>query len=227
MRHQASQSFLKKLPMRLPAIAFLVPAFSLPLFALDNDLLPDGRKTVELRPGERNPFVQQAVPVVEQAETPTAETEESRLRKILRSIKVGGISTTGKKASLLLGSLILKEGALLPTLIENQSETLKVTKISEEEIILTFVEKDPSVEARQIIISTGMNPTVATLLYGEAVNKLVPTEKDGRSSLDNLKFDGLENVFKGAKESELQGLTDRKFDMMGEQKNVSDKTPDL
>ena len=204
-------------------LACLVPVLPAYSSALEKDLLPDGRETVVLRPGERNPFGQLALPVVE-AEVQAAETEEIRLRKILGSLKVGGRSSKGKTSSFLLGSLILKEGDQLPALVENQSEILKVARISPDEAVITFFERDQTVEARQITIRLNMKPAVESLLYGDAVKSLVPTGKDGRPMLEKLKLDGTENLLKGTRESELQGIAERKFEMMGEQ-NVSEKNP--
>jgi len=204
-------------------LACLVPVLPAYSSALEKDLLPDGRETVVLRPGERNPFGQLALPVVE-AEVQAAETEEIRLRKILGSLKVGGRSTKGKTGSFLLGSLILKEGDQLPALVENQSEILKVARVSPDEAVITFFERDQTVEPRQITIRLNMKPSVESLLYGDAVKSLVPTGKDGRPMLEKLKLDGTENLLKGTRESELQGIAERKFEMMGEQ-NVSEKNP--
>lgn len=204
--------------MRTFLLAALVAAAAiLPIHAFDQDLMPGERETVELRAGERNPFGQAALPVMEQTDTSITETEELRLRKILGSIKVGGEVSSKNGRALLLGSLILREGDRLPSIIAGQSEVLTVTKISPAEAVLSFTELDKSTEARTIRIPLDIEPKVTSLLYGEAVKSLIPTGKDGRSSLEKIKLESVDNLLKGAKDSDLQSIANREFEMMGEQ----------
>lgn len=197
--------------------ALVAAAAILPIHAIEQDLMPGERETVELRAGERNPFGQLALPVIEQTDSGATETEEFRLRKILGSIKVGGVVSSGTNRTLLLGSLILREGDRLPSIIAGQSEVLTVSKISPNEALISFTEIDKATEARTITIPLDIKPRVASLLYGEAVKSLIPSGKDGRLSLDKIKLDSVADLLKGAKDSDLQGIANREFEMMGEQ----------
>ena len=205
-------------------IVFVCVAGSLTVaVAAERDMLPEGRTTVEMRPGERNPFAQIALPV-EQMQPEITETEELRLRKIIGSLKVNGVAADGAGRSFLLGSMILREGDTLPLLIAGQTETLTVTKIGSGDAIVTFTEIDKSAEPRRISIPLNIAPKVNSLLYGEAVKFLVPTGKDGKVNLPKLKNEGVQDALKGAKDSNLQGVTNREFEMMGDQNAPADKS---
>ena len=217
---------LLRMPGGTVLLALVSMVFSGTGYSTDQELLPGGRQSIVLREGERNPFGQAPVALVQEIEEKqVTETEEIRLRKILGSIKVGGRSSHGKSTSLLLGSLILKEGDQLPPLVENQTEILKISTISDKEAVLSFYERDRTAEPRHIIIPLSMKPKVSSLLYGAVVKSLVPTGKDGRPSLEKLKMDNVDVFLKGTRASDLQSLAERQFEMMGEQ-NVSGKKPD-
>lgn len=187
--------------------------------AIDPDLLPAGRTFIEVRDAERNPFGQPAV-TAPSALPEQEESEEARLRRILGALKVAGISGSGSETRALVGTLILEKGRTLPNLLRDQSEKIVVTSVDEKSVVLSFVEQDATIEPRRITLTVDVAPRVDQMLFGEAVEKVVGIGKDGSTSLGKLPFPGVERTLKGAEESELQGLSTRKFELMGETRNA-------
>lgn len=217
----------------LPVIFFLslcLPA-TLPLNcpgAVDSLLFPDGRQVLDVRTTERNPFAQQiAEPPIATANPQEGVSEEARLRRILRAVKVNGVSGTSGKHQVLLGSLILKPGVILPPLISNQIEVLRVVSVDETSMTLEFVEKDPAVDARKIVLPFNLKPEVTQFLYGEAVEDLAQIGPKGQTQLPPLSSEGVSEIVKGSQDAELKSMADRDVKLMGvvrdEQKPKKDK----
>ncbi len=185
---------------------------------LDRSALePEKREPAVVREGERNPFGLVSLP----AEEPSAavletETEENRLRRILGSMRVSGLSGSPGSYRVVLGSVQLREGERMPKIFADQAEILKVTSITDREIKLAFEEKDPSLPPRTIGIGYDLRPRPQSLLPGEVFGKLVPFGPGGGPNLEPLEIPAVTAVTEGAEAGQLQGLTERSFDMMGE-----------
>jgi len=126
-----------------------------------------------LRTGERNPFTQKAVQYEAISGAPEPVSEESRLRRILSAVKISGLSGGNGKFQVLLGSLIIKPGDTLPPLIGNQTERLRVTTVDSSSLTLSFIEKDPAADARQIVLRFNTRPEVKQFLSGEAAEMVI------------------------------------------------------
>ncbi len=209
---------------RSPVAGFKFPVsvfLSLLLFPLcapaatDSALFPDGRETIALRPGERNPFTQQVVQEAQTTAAPETASEESRLRRILRTIKISGVSGGNGKFQALLGSLILKPGNTLPPLINNQSEQLRVAAVDSRSLTLAFVERDPSADPRQIVLPIGIKPDVTQFLYGEAVEDLIKLDQKGQSTLPPIENPEVAKILKDSQDVDLNNMTDRGVKLMG------------
>jgi hypothetical protein len=181
----------------------------------DPTLLPDARQTIDLRPGERNPFTQQVTKEPQTIAGPETASEESRLRKILRALKIGGVSGGNGKFQALLGSLIVKPGDFLPPLVSNQFEVLRVVSVDKSSLTLSFVEKDSTVDARQIVLPIGIKPDISRLMYGEAVEKLLPMGPDGKSTLPPVESSAVAQILKGSQDAELKNMAERDVNLMG------------
>lgn len=193
--------------------------------ASDSTLLPDGRQKVELKPAERNPFIQQIVEETAQANPQAGTSEESHLRRIFRAIKLGGISgKTGKKQAL-LGSLIIKPGDILPPLLKNQFEVLRVVSVDDSAIVLGFVDKDSQASVRQIVIPFNMKPTVSRVMYGEAFEELTKVDANGKIDAPPLTNPGVDDFLKGSMETDLKNVTERDVKMMGVGSNAENSNP--
>lgn len=186
---------------------------------LDRSALePDKREPATVQEAERNPFGLVSLPPTEVEETATiqAETEEERLRRILGNMRVSGMSGSPGAYLVLLGSMQIKEGQRLPKLFADQAELLRVTKVTDREIILSFEEKDASVPPRTIGLGYDLRPRPQSLLPGEIFGKLVPFTSKGARDLKPLEVPAVKAITEGAEAAGLQGLTERAFELMGE-----------
>ena len=186
---------------------------------LDRSALePDKREPANVQEAERNPFGLLSLPPTEVEETATiqAETEEMRLRRILGNMRVSGVSGSPGAYLVLLGSMQIKEGQPLPKLFADQAELLRVTKVTDREIILSFEEKDSGVPPRTIGLGYDLRPRPQSLLPGEIFGKLVPFTPKGAPDLKPLEVPAVKAIAEGAEAAGLQGLTERTFELMGE-----------
>ena len=182
----------------------------------DPSLFPDGRQKLELPSSERNPFVQQIAPeAAPAASAQEGTTEEARLRRIFRAMKIGAVSGTPDSKQVLLGSLILKPGRTLPPLLKNQFETLRVLSVDDTSVVLAFVERDHSASARQIILPYGIKPEVTQVMFGEAFEKLTQVGPNGKIDAPPLTMQGVEEFLSGSREADLRNMADRDVQMMG------------
>ena len=206
---------------RVSLFLLLFPVWS--RAAGDPSLFPDGRQRVELRPAERNPFVQ----AIAQEAIPTKPeegiTEEARLRRILRAMKIGGVSGKPGSRQVLLGSLILKPGGTLPPILKNQAEVLRVLSVDDLSVEIAFVEKDPSASARRIVLPFSIKPEVAQMMVGEAFEELTKVGASGKVAVPPLTNAGVNEFLSGSKEADLRNMTDRDVQMMGVTTNAEDK----
>lgn len=186
---------------------------------LDRSALePEKREPATVEEGERNPFGLVSVPAPEtqEIEPIAAETEEMRIRRILGNMRVSGLSGSPGSYRVLLGSVQLREGDMLPKLFSDQGETLRVKSISEREVVLTFGEKDPNLPPRTIGLGFDLRPRPSSLLVGDLFRKLVPFTATGAPDLKPLELPAVQAVVDAAEESGLQSLTERSFELMGE-----------
>lgn len=195
---------------------------------LDRSALePDKRGYSEVRPGERNPFGLLSVPPPEtkEVEVMAAETEEARIRRILGNMRISGVSGSPGSYRVLLGPLQIKEGDTLPKLFSDQAEVLRVKSITDKEVILALREKDPSLPPRTIGLSYDLKPRPVSLLAGDFFRKLVPFTPKGAPDLKPLESSAVKAMLKGAEDGEMQSLTERSFEMLGElDHRATDKT---
>lgn len=204
--------------LRLSVLLILLPGIG--SATAQNLLMPQGRTPIVVPPGARNPFGQsvtaQEVPTVEET-----ETEESRLRRIIGRIKVGGVSGTPERLRVLLGSLVLRPGDTLPPLIERQQEVLRVESITRDFVALTFVEKEAGTEGRLIKIPLSTPPRVTEMLYGEAVERLVNIAKPANANASAMQLKGVQDFLEDSRKADLLNVTDRKFELMGVVKDAN------
>jgi hypothetical protein len=146
----------------LPFVALCLVAFAqdVPPASLGQiGELPGEKISEPLRAKERNPFTRRETKIAEVAED--KESEESQLRKLFAAMPVTGVIRGGGEVKVLLGSLILKQGEPLPSLLEKQTERLVVGPITDQQAELDFVEGDEHAEPRRIFITIDLRPRVA------------------------------------------------------------------
>jgi len=181
-------------------------------------MAPERREPATVVEGERNPFGLVSLPPeeVQEVEQIASETEEMRIRRILANMRISGVSGSPGSYRVVLGSMQLKDGEILPKLFADQAEVLRVQSIGEREIILAFEEKAPGLPARTIGLGYDLTPRPQSLLSGELFKKLVPFTPKGAPDLKPLEVPAVKAIAEGAEKSGLQGLTERSHELMGE-----------
>ena len=118
---------------------------------------------------DRNPFViaKEENKVVEGV---SSHSEETKIRSILESLKVNGISRGDNGYKVQLGGLILKPGRLLPRIIEGQSDDLMVKNISPTNIEIMWVGDEEADKPRVMLIPVDLDPKVGVVLPLNAKN---------------------------------------------------------
>ena len=206
-------------PSPAPAAEPLTPAeqkaADLRLPQLDRSALtPDARKPVEVKPNERNPFAGAAGKVSDEA-VPTAQpvTEQKRIERVLRAMRVAGVLESAPGRRILLGPMSLGVGESVPQLFVNQVETLAVDSIDNRKVVLRFSKPDPSGGKRLIVLPFDMAPQVEQLLPGELMVKTVPLDADGLPVLPALTNAAAGTMLEAAEQQNFRGLVDRQTEM--------------
>ena len=138
----------------------------------DLGILPEEK--LSYRPEEKldskrlNPFAERAkskeVKAVE-----SVETEELKIRRVFDSLKITGITKSQGKYSALLGDLIIEEGRQLEPIIQNQTRILRVTRVTDKQVEIVWVEgSSPEIGApRRIVKLVELTPRVGVLLAAQ------------------------------------------------------------
>ena len=160
----------------LISFALLLPQYSEGDESKDNasfGVLPSQKKqqlmVFILDDKDRNPFViaKEENKIVEGV---SSHSEETKIRSILESLKVNGISRGDNGYKVQLGGLILKPGRLLPRIIEGQSDDLMVKNISPTNIEITWVGDEEADKPRVMLIPVDLDPKVGVVLPLNAKN---------------------------------------------------------
>lgn len=170
--------------MRLSLL--LIPLLSLPLLPAvadpdvevklqqikDIGILPEEklayRPEEKLTPSRTNPFAERSK--AREAKTvETVETEEIKIRRVFDTLQVTGLTKFKGKYSALLGDLIIEEGARIAPVIPNQTQILRVTRVTDKQVELAWVEGAGSetVVPRKIIKRVELSPKVGVLLAAQ------------------------------------------------------------
>jgi hypothetical protein len=196
---------------------------------LDRSALePGARKPLYVREGARNPFGLLSVPPPEEEEEVKIEieTEEMKIRRILGNMRVVGVSGGPGSYRVVLGSMQLAMGDIVPRLFANQGEVLRVDDITDRQIVLSFVErnKQQDMPPRTIGLGIDLAPRVRSLLPGEVFTSVIKFDEKGAQSMEPLKTKGVDAVVQAIKTNNLtEALTDHRRALLGES---SIRTPD-
>ncbi|MGI9240565.1 MAG: hypothetical protein ACR2RV_07170 [Verrucomicrobiales bacterium] len=137
--------------------------------AADIGILPSQKIPASVDKGDRNPFstrhVENNVPI----DGIDTESEESRIRQVFAGLRVTGHVPASKGSPrVLVGDLILKEGIELPQVIENQTNVLRVTRITNKEVEITWIDEEVAEAPRKLLIPINLEPEVSFLLPGRS-----------------------------------------------------------
>lgn len=141
-------------------------------------------------------------------------TEEKRIRNVLSSMRVSGLSGSPGSYRALVGPMMVVEGDMLPRLFAGQMEKLKVLDISERAVVLEFVDTGESKSSRTIGLPVALSPRVDSLLPGELFLKLVPLSSEGLPMVQPQKNESAEAVAQAIEQQQLQSLVDRPTELL-------------
>ena len=193
-------------------------------------LEPEERVPEKVEEGERNPFGLLSVPAPEQEEEVKieVETEEMKIRRILGNMRVAGLAGQSGSYRVLLGSMQLGKGDMVPRLFANQAERLRVEDITDRQVVLAFIERSPQKDLppRTIGLGIDLSPRVRSLLPGEVFTSIVPFDEKGGLALQPIKTESVEAIVEQIKTNNLtEGLTDHRRALLGEAEFAKDDTP--
>ncbi len=122
-------------------------------------LLPEDKTPVVVVEDERNPFGKRSAKVATKVQE-EVESEESKIRAVVGRLSLGGMTHGYGVVKVLVGSFTVAEGGMLPDVIPDQTEKVKVLSVSADKVELGFVDKDGSAETRKITLGFDLKPTV-------------------------------------------------------------------
>lgn len=132
------------------------------------DMRPGEKRPLVLKPNERNPYANRA-PEQEAVNEEGENAEEIQIRERLNSLRVTGRSRGPNGLRLLLGDIILEKGRILPKLIEDQTESLKVIEVNEDGLVLAWLDietGEPTGKTMPIIYD--LTPSISYALHGQS-----------------------------------------------------------
>lgn len=184
-------------------------------------LEPEERVPEKVEEGERNPFGLLSVPPAEEQEEVKieVETEEMKIRRILGNMRVAGVSGAPGSYRVLLGSMQLGKGDMVPRLFANQAERLRVEDITERQVVLAFIErsKQKDLPPRTVGLGIDLSPRVRSLLPGEVFTNVVQFDEKGAQALPPLKTEAVEVIVEQIRTNNLtEALTDHRRAFLGE-----------
>ncbi len=134
---------------------------------------PEQKRPLLLQTDERNPYAKRN-PQEEQVAAQD-NSEELRIRARLGALHVTGRIQGTKGLRILLGDIILEEGRLLPQLIENQSESLRVVELNEDAVVLGWLDIETGeLTGKTMQIGYDLSPSISYALHGQD-----PDQEDG------------------------------------------------
>lgn len=146
-------------PVPAPAVAF-VPGRMI-------DMRPTQKRPLSLKDNERNPYAKRN-PHDEVAAAADSDAEELRIRERLANLRVSGRSMGPNGLRVLLGDIILEQGRILPQLLEDQSESLQVVELSEDTVVLGWVDSETNeLTGKTMQVAYDLTPSVSYALHGQ------------------------------------------------------------
>lgn len=176
-------------------------------------ITPDSRDYTAIKEDEINPFGMVTMMLDQMVKTETV-TEEKRLRQILTGMRVSGIGGSEESMSAQVGSVLVRQGDLLPRLFAGQAEKLRVRSISDRGVVLEFIERNNNKEPRTIGLPVDLRPRVDSFLAGEAFLKVIPLDADGAVLLPPLELDAAKAALQAAEQQDFRSLVERRTELL-------------
>ncbi len=147
-------------PGALPVAANYVPSREI-------EMTPDQKRPLILKSEERNPYARRS-PDAQDLNDEGDNAEEMEIRQRLSSLSVSGQSQGNNGLRILLGDIILEQGRILPQLLEDQSEDLKVIEVGDDSVILGWLDIETGeLTGKTMQMAYDLTPSVAYALQGQ------------------------------------------------------------
>lgn len=125
------------------------------------------KRPLALKDNERNPYAKRSAEEEVNREE-GSNAEELRIREQLSKLRVTGRSHGPNGLRVLLGDIILEEGAVLPQLLEDQSENLRVVELSEDTVVLGWLDiETKELTGKSMQVAYDLSPSVSIALQGQ------------------------------------------------------------
>lgn len=131
------------------------------------EMRPSEKRFLTLKPSERNPYSKRA-PEDGSTKNEAQNTEELAIRKKLSALDVSGSSRSFNGLRLLLGDILIERGMVLPQLIPNQTQQLKVVDVASEKIVLGWMDVESGeLTGKTMQLQYNVDPVVRYVLQGQ------------------------------------------------------------
>lgn len=147
-------------PGAMPAVANFVPSREI-------EMVPDQKRPLLLKNEERNPYARRS-PDREDLNDQGENAEEMEIRERLSSLSVSGQSEGNNGLRVLLGDIIVEKGRVLPKLLEDQTEDLQVIEVSDESVVLGWLDIETGeLTGKTMQMAYDLTPSVTYALHGQ------------------------------------------------------------
>ena len=131
------------------------------------EMRPTEKRSLTLKKSERNPYATRA-PQEAFNEDADQNSEELAIRGKLRALNVSGSSRSTRGLRLLLGDILIERGKILPPLILEQTQHLKVLDVDSEKIVLGWLDIETNeLTGKTLQIMYDLDPSVGYVLQGQ------------------------------------------------------------
>ncbi|MDF1825654.1 MAG: hypothetical protein P1U68_13495 [Verrucomicrobiales bacterium] len=155
-----AQEDTEGMPGTTPAALSYIPGRTI-------EMSPEQKRPLLLKEGERNPYARRS-PEQENVNDEGENAEEMQIRQRLSSLSVSGKSQGSKGLRILLGDIILEQGRILPQLLLDQTQNLKVIEVSEDAVLLGWLDIETGeLTGKTIPVTYDLSPSISYALHGQ------------------------------------------------------------
>lgn len=156
-------------PGAMPIAAAYVPSRAI-------EMTPDQKRPLIIQSEERNPYARRS-PDKQELNDQGDNAEELEIRERLSSLSVSGRSLGNNGLRVLLGDIIVEQGRILPKLLQDQSEDLKVMEVSDDSLILGWLDIETGeLTGKTMQMAYDLTPSISYALHGQ--ERLISADGD-------------------------------------------------
>ncbi|MDF1659281.1 MAG: hypothetical protein P1U58_16815 [Verrucomicrobiales bacterium] len=157
---EAQEPVIPGQPGAMPMAAAYVPSREI-------EMTPDQKRPLILKSEERNPYARRS-PDKQELNDQGDNAEELEIRERLSSLSVSGRSQGNNGLRVLLGDIIIEQGRILPKLLQDQSEDLKVMEVSDDSVILGWLDIETGeLTGKTMQMAYDLTPSISYALHGQ------------------------------------------------------------